>query len=79
MWEGVTLNLISIYVPPRLQEQVLPELGALLLDLPTGTLVTGWDYNAIMNRSQDRWPASTKLPLVGFVKAFGLTDLWRVK
>ena len=55
--EGATLNFISIYVPPRLHNQVLAELGALLLALPSGTLVAGGDNNAIMDRACDSWPA----------------------
>ena len=78
MWEGTTLNLISIYVPSLLQGQVLPELSALLLALPVGTLIAGRDYNMIMDKTRDRWPSrvtnAAKLPLAGFVAAFGLAD-----
>ena len=80
-WEGKTLNLMSIYVPPRLYGQVLAKLGSLLLALPQGTHIAGRDYNSITNTNLDRWPlrmpSSTMPPLKGFMEAFGLSDLWR--
>ena len=40
-WEGKILNVMSIYIPPRLHDQILPKLGSLLLTLAQGILIAG--------------------------------------
>ena len=80
-WEGTVLNLLSIYIPPRLHGPLFADLGTLLLNLPLGTLIAGGDYNAIIDVKRDRWPTgppvTAKRPLVEFIEAMGLQDLWR--
>ena len=82
MWAGQVLNILSIYVPPRLHHQLFPDLGDLLLQLPKGALLMGGDFNLVMDESRDRWPIKgltiAKSPLADFVGPLGLVDLWRL-
>ena len=56
IWEGEILNIISVYVPPRLHDQLFLDLGALLLQLPNGRLLMGGDFNTAIDETWDRWP-----------------------
>ena len=82
VWEGEILNLISVYVPPRLHDQLFLDLGALLLQLPNGKLLLGGDFNTAMDETWDRWPTrgppGSESPLMAFAQALGLADMWRL-
>ena len=82
-WQGEILNLVSVYIPPRLQNIVLPEISALLLQMPEGMLLMGGDFNAVIDGEQDRWPqkklGQDKHQLAGFIGSLGLLDVWRAR
>lgn len=40
-WEGYTINLCSVYIPPKLHSTTLPDIGKVILELPEGTLIMG--------------------------------------
>lgn len=84
-WEGMNINLCSVYLPLGLQSEMLVSLGILLLRLPKGRLVMGGDMNDIvppdldaLSRTQGGLVTTRQGGLLrGFLEALGLVDIWR--
>lgn len=52
-WEGENINIVSIYVPPAMVGSTLPDIGKLLLELPTGHLIVGGDFKMMVDNQLD--------------------------
>lgn len=82
-WEGRTLSLVTVYMPPGLQTQSYHDLGKLLLSLPEGQLIVGGDFNAVVSGTLDRHPPRDITPgqtwLSNLLEACGLVDIWRTR
>lgn len=81
-WEGKTLSVLSVYVPPGLQTLTYADLCRVLLDLPEGLLILGGDLNSVVSGTFDRHPPRD-LPraqgwLSDLLETFGLIDAWRL-
>lgn len=79
-WEGLTLNICSVYIPPKLHHSTLADLGHQLLELPHGILILGGDLNEALFTDMDREkPQLSGAPHMvwDFMQALGLVDLWR--
>lgn len=80
-WEGYTITIMSIYVPPGLQSTTFTDLGSILLALPEGLLVLGGDFSSVISNTLDRYPSRQSGPsakwLPDFLEALGLADGWR--
>ena len=81
--DGLLLNVISVYVPPRLHAVTFPELSVLILQLQLGILLIGGDFNLTVQADQDRWlvrvGTPVRSPLADFLQALGLADIWRAR
>lgn len=79
-WEGLTLNLCSVYIPPKLHRSTLPELARQILELPQGILLLGGDMNEALVSEWDREMPQTSggaHTVHDFTQALGLVDVWR--
>lgn len=78
-WEGLKIILCSVYIPPKAHNSTLPDIGKLLLEMPSGTIILGGDMNDVMSKELDRTTVLTGgvYHLPDFVQAMGLVDLWR--
>ena len=78
---GTRFNIYSIYIPPRLHEQALLDIGAVLLQFPAGQTILGGDFNLVADNDMDRTSNVTHRPrgspLLEFMDAMGLIDIWR--
>ena len=80
---GKGINIGSLYIPPRLHDQTLPDIGRTLLQLPEGHIILGGDLNLTLNNDLDRFPippvVHAKKTLQGFLDATGFADIWRTQ